>query len=69
MLKSRAVKESELSLYKHKQFTGSDNELRSIFLHLFLKTPATDAKLVEGLELSALAEDDIVTVSWSFEML
>ncbi|KAF8245787.1 hypothetical protein K440DRAFT_662555 [Wilcoxina mikolae CBS 423.85] len=56
------LKESELSLYKHRQFTGSNDELRSIILHLFLRTPATDAELVEGLELSALAEDDIVTI-------
>ncbi|KAF8540788.1 hypothetical protein BDD12DRAFT_879935 [Trichophaea hybrida] len=60
--KCASMKESELSLYKHRQFTGSNDELKSIILHLFLRTLATDAELVEGLELSALAEDDIVTI-------
>lgn len=57
------VKESEIGLCKHQQFEGSDQELRSILLHVFLKTPVLDLGLVEGLELSALTEEDFVTVS------
>ena len=57
------VKESEIGLCKHQQYEGSDQELRSILLHVFLKTPIPDLGLTEGLELSALTEEDFVTVS------
>ncbi|KAI5796725.1 hypothetical protein FPQ18DRAFT_133864 [Pyronema domesticum] len=56
------LKESELGLYKRKQFSRSLDDLRSIIQYVFQKTPSTDPALVEGLDIKADVEDDIITI-------
>lgn len=54
-LTAATVSESAISDCRANNSKATDDDLKAILQHLFLKKPPRDPKLVEGLELSAVA--------------
>jgi hypothetical protein len=47
------VDEASILASKDPRFKGTDADVKTIFSHIFLKTPVADAKLVENAEVEA----------------
>jgi hypothetical protein len=52
------VDEASIIASKDPRFKGTDADVKTIFSHIFLKTPVADAKLVENVAVEAKADGE-----------